>query len=167
MQQPSQQESFGFAEETVPFQEEKPETSVNPVPEPVPEVEDQSQKSSVSTDSAKLEIISPITVEPDVAEPEPEQGLTVETVAPEPPVEEETPIDISAVQIPPVVSSARVAPWATPQKKDDSKKSLTLTQIQELETRRAAEQARRIAAERQAAQQQQIPVVVSPQSQQR
>lgn len=166
MHQPPLQESFGFTEENVPFQEENPPSPVEPVREPVPEVEDDSPKSSVSADSAKSEITSPITVEPEAPEPEPELEPPVEPVAIETPTDEETPFDTSTVQIPPVAtvaSPARVAPWATPQKKDDSKKSLTLKEIQELETKRAAEQARRIAAERQV-QQQQIPVVANPQS---
>ena len=70
MHQPPLQESFGFTEETVPFQEEKPTSPVEPVPETVPEFEDESRKSSVSADSAKPEITSPITVEPDAPEPE-------------------------------------------------------------------------------------------------
>ena len=50
-----------------------------------------------------------------------------------------------------VPSPSRIAPWATPQKnKDNPTKSapLSLKQIQEMEAKRAAEQARRIAVER-------------------
>lgn len=163
MHPPPLQESFGqYTEESIstPFQQEKltipTESPVELVDatlsEPVPE--DQSRKSSVS---AAPEITSPIIEHPEIVEtipepePEPEPEPPIETVVLEPSTDE-TPIDTSAIQIPPVAtvpSLARIAPWATPQKKDESKKSLTLKQIQELETKRAAEQVRRLAAEKQ------------------
>ena len=168
LQQPPVQESFvQYAEESIstPFEQETPTIStetikpVATVPEPIPEIDEDSRKSFISP---APELASPIIEPPEVVESLPEQEPTVETIAPEPPIDE-IPIATSAISVPPVAtvaSPARVAPWATTQKKDESKKSLTLKQIQEIETKRAAEQARRIAAEKQ---QQIVIPVQSPQ----
>jgi hypothetical protein len=160
MHQPQGQESYmsqQYTEEPQFAQEQTPslpvETSVETfedASETVPEFVDQSRKSSVSVASAKAEVASPITQVEHSDEPSFQQEEEYFPEASPEPIEETT-LDHPAV----TPSPAPVAPWATPQKKDDSKKSLSLKQIQELEAKRAADQARRIAAERQLLLQQQ------------
>jgi hypothetical protein len=74
---------------------------------------------------------------------------------------------MEAVPALPAISPVRTAPWA--QKKEESKKSLSLKEIQDLEAKRAAEVAKRAAAEKalvqqQAAQQAQQGTVVAAQA---
>jgi PERQ amino acid-rich with GYF domain-containing protein len=98
-----------------------------------------SRKSSVSVES-EMEV--PIVTADEI----PEEPEVAHDVAPTPEFED----IVDSTVIPPVAatpSPARVAPWAT--KPDDPKKSLSLKQIQDLEAKRAAEQTRRITAERQ------------------
>lgn len=89
-----------------------------------------------------------------------EQEIVYETESPELP---EDSLDASVLSISAAPSPARVAPWATPQKKSDPQKTLTLKQIQEIEAKRAAEQAKRIAAERQILLQQQAAAAAAAQ----
>jgi PERQ amino acid-rich with GYF domain-containing protein len=160
-QQPQSQESYlpqQYSEESQFAPERKASVPLDtpaemfehPVSETVLDTVDQSRNSSVSVASAKHEVASPVTqIEPEESEINQEDDFIPEIVA-----SSETADDI--VDHPTVTPSpARVAPWATPQKKDESKKSLSLKQIQEIEAKRAAEQARRIAAERQLLLQQQ------------
>jgi hypothetical protein len=133
----------------------------------VPEVHDEAIETPVET-SRKSSVSATIeyaTIEPpvEVIEPEftiaDEPEITQET-APTP----ETEDDLTTTD-PPVAtpSPARIAPWA---QKDEPKKSLSLKQIQEMEAKRASEQARRVAAERQhllAQQAAAMPIPVAPQ----
>jgi len=105
------------------------------VPEPVPEeIAPETFKSSISGE--------PVSPQLDAAVPVEEVSTDIANEV----VEESSPVLVTPA--PPT----RVAPWATPQKKDEQRKSpLSLKQIQELETKKAAEQARILAAQREAA----------------
>ena len=162
------QQQYDEESQSSPFPQEQKDVSVEvPIeatpttPEPVPEPTDQSRKSSVS---AKPDVSSPIlSIETPEVPDVPQEEFIAESIPPENYEEIQVEHANFSVAVPPPV---RAAPWATPQKNDDGKKSLTLKQIQEIETKRAVEQARRIAAEKQLlAQQQAAALAVQPTTQ--
>jgi len=137
----------------------------SPAPEPVvPQVENESWKTSLAAVSPEAAVALPV-AEPGLNQVEeqevPQELETVyETESPELPEESQDANIASSIAVP---SPARVAPWATPQKKPDPQKALTLKQIQEIEAKRAAEQAKRVAAERQILLQQQAAAAAAAQ----
>jgi PERQ amino acid-rich with GYF domain-containing protein len=157
------QETFStqsyYEEQTASPVEQERRTGVPEVHEAIETPVETSRKSSVSATNEYATIEPPV----EIIEPEftlaDEQEIPQET-APTP----ETEDDLTTTD-PPVAtpSPARIAPWA---QKDEPKKSLSLKQIQEMEAKRAAEQARRVAAERQHLLVQQaaaMPIPVAPQ----
>ena len=159
LHQPQQDQFPTFAEEPISVVDEQKPVLPEPFPEPDEpqpqtflESEPQNRKSSMP--SIPVKSPSPIP-EP---EPEPLEPESIMEPPPSPPIPTESPPNepIPPTAIAAVVSPARIAPWA--QKKEEVKKSLSLKEIQELESKRAAETAKRLAAEKQAlaqAQQQQ------------
>ena len=159
LHQPQQDQLPTFIEEPISVVEEQKPVLPEHFPEPdephpqtLLESEPPNRKSSMP--SIPLKSPSPI---PE-SEPEPlELESTIEP-PPSPPIPIDSPGNepMPPTAIPAVISPARVAPWA--QRKEEVKKSLSLKEIQELESKRAAETAKRLAAEKQAlaqAQQQQ------------
>lgn len=125
-----------------------------------PRIEGIVEKVEITPESVEEVVPEPLSVEPTkLASPQLETPL---------PMEEEITADIvyEPIDAEPTVAitstptpQARIAPWATPQKKDDQRKSpLSLKQIQELEAQKAAEQARQIALQREIAAQKALAV---------
>ena len=180
MEQMRNQDTFlpqqQLAEESMPNQfphEHKmsipaePPVEVNDIPTAeaiAPETTEEMRQSEVPVVSPKPAVATPVfePEQPQVEEEEApqEQETVYETESPELP---EDSLDGSALSISAAPSPARVAPWATPQNKLDPQKTLTLKQIQEIEAKRAAEQAKRIAAERQILFQQQAAAAAAAQ----
>ena len=139
-----------------------PEPTVETIPEPAPESIDQSHTSSIS-------IAPPPAKHKTTTSPPPEPEITaLESITTHPPEQISPPLDQvyeptlspssqTDNDLPPtttttIPSPSRTAPWATPQKsKDVPNTPLSLKQIQEMEAKRAAEQARRVALDRAAA----------------